>query len=344
MDFQDDLISVSASSFRMPPKEDPTSLKSLDFTVLDVEIAMPKWHTICQLAVCIVKNGKIQETRSWHIQPPNNEYGRIQTGIHGISAKNTEGSKTFDAVWEEIKPLIDGQLIFCHNAQFDIGSLRQTLTHYNIEQPFLWYGCSWRLAQKLMPDLPKHKLNVICEHLSIPLNHHDAASDVKATALVLLAIAEAHKLQHNDDYYKVSRWEWGQMTPITYRPCFERTNNRPSENASGQHEGPIQGDEKVKEIKEKPERVPEHRQVLKGLTLAFTGSFDSFSQEEIKTLAYILGAEVAPTLNKTVNYLIAGVQKAANITGGLSEKERRALKLGIPILSEKTFISRISQN
>lgn len=340
MNSQDDF---RVSAIKQPPKEDPTSLKTLDFTVLDVEIAMAKWHTICQLAICIVKDGKIKETFSWHIQPPNNEYGRIQSGIHGIRACDTEGLKMFPEVWQEIKQLIDGQLIFCHNAQFDIGSLRQTLAHYDIEPPFLWYGCSWRLAQKLIPDLPKHKLNVICEHLGIPLKHHDAASDVKATAMVLLAIAEAYKLQNNDDYYKISRWEWGRLTPIAHLPYFERTNNRPSENASGQHEGLIQEDSKPEKVEQElPDRLSEEKQVFRGLSLVFTGKFEVGTRDDVKYLAYLLGAETPEKLTKTTDYLVVGTQTVSNLkSDGLSGKERDAKKWGIKILEEDDFFEMI---
>lgn len=342
MNFEDESISVS-SSFRLPPTEDPTTRKSLDFTVFDVEIATPKWHTICQLAVCVVENGAIKETRSWHIQPPNNEYGKIQSGIHGIRAKDTANSKTFDEVWEEIRDYVDGRLIFCHNAQFDIGSLRQTLTHHNIEPPFIWYGCSWRLAQKLIPALPKHKLNIVCEHLGIPLNHHNAASDVRATAMMLLAIAMAHQVQYNDDYFKASRWEWGRLTPNSYMPHFERFNNRPIENKSKQFEGTIQEDVKPEKVtQELPDRLSEEKQIFRGLSLVFTGRFEIGNRDDVKQLAYLLGAETPDKLTKNTDYLVIGTQVANNIkSDGLSGKEREAKKWGIKIIDELEFFEMI---
>jgi DNA polymerase III subunit epsilon len=85
------------------PQTDPTQAKGLNFVVLDVEIATPKYWTICQLAVCVVENGKIIEQKCWLIQPPNNEYGHIQSGIHGIRAHDTKWSPTFKDVWAEIR-------------------------------------------------------------------------------------------------------------------------------------------------------------------------------------------------------------------------------------------------
>ena len=342
MNFEDEFVSLP-DSFRLVPKEDPTTLMSLDFTVLDIEIATPKWHTICQLAVCVVENGRIKETHSWHIQPPSNEYGKIQSGIHGIRAKDTEHSKTFPETWVEIIPYVQGRLVFCHNAQFDIGSLRQTLAHHSIEPPFMWYGCSWRMAQKLIPDLPKHKLNIVCEHLGIPLKHHDAASDVRATAMMLLAIAMAHQIRQNDDYFKASRWEWGRVTPNGYMPHFERFNNRPSENLSGRFEGVIHEETKPeKVVQELPDRLSEEKQIFRGLSFVFTGRFEIGNRDDVKQLAYLLGAETPDKLIKNTDYLVVGTQVTTNLKAdGLSSKEREAKKWGVKIIDEEEFFEMI---
>jgi DNA polymerase-3 subunit epsilon len=332
---------------RQAPQVDPTKREGLNFVVLDVEIATPKWWTICQLAVCVVENGEIVEQKCWLIQPPNNEYGRIQSGIHRIKAEHTENQPTFDKVWHEIKDYLDGRVVFMHNAQFDMGCLRQTLGHYKIEQPYIWYGCSYQLCKIVFPELSKHKLNVVSEHLNIPLNHHDAASDTRATTLILLSIATAYNICHLEGFYLQSRWEWGRLTPIDHLPHFCRTNNRPSENVSGLYEGIIPEDEtpipekRIVEVS-MPERVPEHHQVLKGLNLVFTGKFENGSSDEMKLLAYVLGAEILPKVTKNVDYLVTGIQATAKVKEKLSEKERTAQKLGIAVMNEQMFFSKLS--
>ncbi len=38
----------------------------------------------------------------------------------------------------------------------------------------------------LLPELPNHKLNTMCNHLGIPLDHHRAGSDSRACGALLL--------------------------------------------------------------------------------------------------------------------------------------------------------------
>ena len=42
------------------------------------------------------------------------------------------------------------------------------------------------IARKVYPFLRNHKLNTVCEHLEIELNHHEALSDAKGSCLIAL--------------------------------------------------------------------------------------------------------------------------------------------------------------
>jgi DNA polymerase-3 subunit epsilon len=51
--------------------------------------------------------------------------------------------------------------------------------------------------------LPSNKLNLVCEHLNIPLQHHDALSDAEACARIVL---EAEKVKRLKASLKTVRW------------------------------------------------------------------------------------------------------------------------------------------
>lgn len=57
---------------------------------------------------------------------------------------------------------------------------------HGITVPDKRFGCTVRAARKAWQELPSHKLNVVCEHLNIPLNHHDALSDAEACAKIAI--------------------------------------------------------------------------------------------------------------------------------------------------------------
>lgn len=41
------------------------------------------------------------------------------------------------------------------------------------------------MGRRLLPQLPNHKLNTLCQYLEIPLEHHHAGSDSQACGALL---------------------------------------------------------------------------------------------------------------------------------------------------------------
>ena len=52
------------------------------------------------------------------------------------------------------------------------------------------YLCTCQMGRKAYPYLLNHKLNTLCEHLRLELDHHNAGSDSRACALLLLDYLE----------------------------------------------------------------------------------------------------------------------------------------------------------
>ena len=53
-------------------------------------------------------------------------------------------------------------------------------------KPEAVYLCTCQMGRKAYPYLPNHKLNTLCDHLRLDLDHHNAGSDSRACALLLL--------------------------------------------------------------------------------------------------------------------------------------------------------------
>ena len=52
------------------------------------------------------------------------------------------------------------------------------------------YLCTCQMGRRCYPALPNHKLDTLCGHVGIQLNHHQADSDSHACALLLLDYLE----------------------------------------------------------------------------------------------------------------------------------------------------------
>lgn len=104
------------------------------FTAIDFETAQGYRWSICQVGLVRVENGIITKEINLLVKPPDNYYWSRFTDIHGISAKDTINTPTFDQIWSQIAPYIENQNVVAHNGfGFDFPVLNKTLEYYGIE-------------------------------------------------------------------------------------------------------------------------------------------------------------------------------------------------------------------
>lgn len=124
-----------------------------------------------------VENGIITKEINLLVKPPDNYYWSRFTDIHGISAKDTINTPTFDQIWSQIAPYIENQDVVAHNGfAFDFPVLNKTLEYYGIGIPEYSKFCTYKIY--------KSNLVILCEKYAIQLNHHDALSDARACGLL----------------------------------------------------------------------------------------------------------------------------------------------------------------
>lgn len=158
-----------------------------DFTAIDFETATGQRASVCEAGICVVRGGRVVETRSWLVRPQGNVYSYWNMRIHGIRPEDTEGSPDFTEVWGEISAYLDGcSVLVAHNAAFDIGCLRSSLELYGMPKPDLTYYCSLRAARRLY-DFGCNSLGYLCDRLYIPYERrHRAGDDAEMCARLFL--------------------------------------------------------------------------------------------------------------------------------------------------------------
>ncbi|MDZ4168483.1 MAG: 3'-5' exonuclease [Coriobacteriia bacterium] len=160
------------------------------WAAIDFETATREPNSACALGVALVEDDRIVETLSWLIRPPFNEYEFWNTNVHGISAEDTEFAPEFDEVWWEVRQVLEGTRLLAHNAPFDMRVLRALFESREIDAPHYEYACTLAIARKVLPELPRHTLDVVCDHCGIRLVHHDAASDAEGCARIAVDCIE----------------------------------------------------------------------------------------------------------------------------------------------------------
>ncbi len=158
-----------------------------DFVAIDFETADNRRDSACAVGLIRVRRGRISDREYRLIRPPRKEF-RF-TYLHGISWEDVCDEPDFGEVWPELTSFLRGaKFLAAHNAPFDRSVLRACCDVHGLPHPKVPFECTVQLARRAW-ELPRNGLAVVCEHLGIDLEHHEALSDAEACARIVLAAA-----------------------------------------------------------------------------------------------------------------------------------------------------------
>lgn len=107
--------------------------------------------------------------------------------VHGISGEMLRGKPQPDDVWNSFLEFVGDAPLVAHNAPFDSSFVRFEVSLLGKEIPNRW-DCTVRLARRLLPHLPNHKLDTVYRHLfgSLPASaqRHRALDDARLAARI----------------------------------------------------------------------------------------------------------------------------------------------------------------
>lgn len=154
------------------------------FLAIDFETADTQPDSACSIGLVRVEDGVIVEEACHLIRPPRSRM--MFTHIHGLRWDDVASAPTFGELWPKIAPLFEGiDFLVAHNAPFDRGVLRACCTAAGIAMPAPDFRCTVRLARDTWQIYPTN-LPAVCRALEIDLRHHEALSDARACAKIVL--------------------------------------------------------------------------------------------------------------------------------------------------------------
>lgn len=155
------------------------------FAAIDFETANTDNDSACSIGVAMVRNGRIESLETRLIRPPT-RYFQF-THVHGLTWRHVRQAPRFNIVWAEFSAaLLNVDFLCAHNASFDSRVLHACCDRYGLAPPAKHFQCTVDLARSQWGIYPT-KLPDVCRRLKIPLNHHEAGSDARACAQIVLA-------------------------------------------------------------------------------------------------------------------------------------------------------------
>ncbi|MDR0253915.1 MAG: 3'-5' exonuclease [Brucellaceae bacterium] len=189
---------------------------------IDFETANEQRGSACSVGLAWIENGQVTRVEERLIRPRDMRFSSFNIAIHGIRPEDVEDAGEFPEVMDEFADDFMGATMIAHNAAFDFSVWRAALDQYQQSYPELHYLCSVKMAQKIWPNLPSHKLNVLADYLGLTFKHHNAAEDAAICAQATIAMAHSVGAPSLTEVPRMIGMRPGRLFAGGYEACTSR--------------------------------------------------------------------------------------------------------------------------
>ena len=185
-----------------------------EIVCFDIETTGLKVTTeaITEIGAVVLKNGQITDTFQTFVNPQRRLTPEI-IGLTGITDAMLAGAPSLKEALTAFLTFVNGRPLAAHNAPFDIGFIRAGCEKVGL--PFEpTYIDSLILAQNLLPELHKYKLDIVAEYLDLPaFNHHRASDDAGMVAYMLIPFFDKMRKELHIDRIQQINNEMAKLRP-----------------------------------------------------------------------------------------------------------------------------------
>ena len=144
---------------------------------------------ITEIGAVVLRNGEVVEQFSTFADPER-PLTREITELTGITDEMLRGAPSQAEAINAFLDFVGERPLAAHNAEFDMGFIAEGCRRMG--SPFDSTSIDTLiLAQNLLPELGKHKLDIVAEHLNLPaFNHHRAYDDAATVGYMLVPFFE----------------------------------------------------------------------------------------------------------------------------------------------------------
>ena len=201
------------------PQDQPLEGEIVCFDIETTGLKVDR-ETITEIGAVVLKNGEIGERFQTFVNPERRLTPEI-IGLTGITDEMLKDAPSLKEALTAFLEFVDGRPLAAHNAEFDIGFIRAGCRQVGLEFAPT-YVDSLILAQNLLPDLSKHKLDIVAERLDLPaFNHHRASDDAATVGYMLIPF---WKMLHDRGIYTLQAVN-GEMEKL--RPLSGKAKRQP---------------------------------------------------------------------------------------------------------------------
>ncbi len=157
-----------------------------EIVAFDLETTgLSSWNDeIIEIGAVVWRNGEPAEEFQSFVDP-GRRLSKETTDLTGITDEMLKGAPKIGEILPRFREFCGGRPLAAHNARFDVGFVRAACRRLGLD----WFPASLdtlALAQRLLPELGKYKLDIVAGKLCLPeFRHHRAVDDARTVGYML---------------------------------------------------------------------------------------------------------------------------------------------------------------
>ena len=253
------------------------------------------------------------------------------TRVHGITQYDVRNAPTFPEYWDNISDKFS-DIVVAHNAAFDISCLRSVIEHYGLPKPDFDYYCTLCISKKNL-SIDSHKLDSIARYFKLPaFNHHNALDDAVICARIF------HRLSNNFDISSFKKHFDAPVMPkkISKTVSISKRTVQNKQRDIAKIVG-LRGERVVS-----ADDFFDYSQIDFTKSFRVVGKFSDMTIGQVESLILRQGGSIVESVSAYPDYVVVGAKQSVYTPyGELDEDAYVAKKAGIPVISERHFLSQI---
>ena len=166
---------------------------------------------IIEIGAVVYRDGKVTDEVFSTFVDPGRPIPYEVSQLTGITGDMVKGAPGQAEALRQFLDFIHGRPLAAHNAGFDVGFLSEGCRRMGLSLEATAVD-TLPLAQALLPNLARHKLDLVAGHLGLPSFHHHRATDDASTVAYML-VPFFKRLEEEHDIHSlgaINRWAAAQ--------------------------------------------------------------------------------------------------------------------------------------